>query len=592
MTSGVPTQASWFSNAKHAESLVEPVVRPAHPGVRRTRSLDVHDEIFITKRMVQSITHHNSPASDSRPLHPPVLSWRDALTRLQRDTSRTGWRRLQIEAMQLGCPPALWGSLYSRTIVQRGIFQCALLAVLEEPAHLHERALACIRDVATVATTPPARSPARPTGDFEFRLALTDAMSSPPMAIDLCIGIAGAYARSGFTSQPGAVDAALASARDAARAGDKSTLLSRVAHAGALALRGDAMWDGWLREGPADFQASCAVLVTCLDWLNLMQIDLTGVHAALLAAISDRHGESRRTAARSSGHPPLPPLSLELLLAEVMTIVRNGGLAADHPARRDSAQYQQLAAGILALCHTRAEFDAFGSSREPHLHYEKGFSNTSCLSGPLTTADAQEAAFINDENDDEDIHAAMAQLEADCIVALGHLRFDTPDALNTLLHRAVDSDLYPAVGQAAVWALQQIGAASLAGARATMRYASDPYARRQAQLIFGGAARNNPAAFDELAAQFQSTRWDEGRADFALPLALTDDLRCPALLVESLRQAPPSAADVSGILEALDQLDIAWQWIAEIQGIELPDFSRISNLPGLSFPPLERTLRA
>ena len=135
-------------------------------------------------------------------------------------------------------------------------------------------------------------------------------------------------------------------------------------------------------------------------------------------------------------------------------------------------------------------------------------------------------------------------------------------------------------------------AASLAGARATMRYASDPYARRQAQLIFGGAARNNPAAFDELAAQFQSTRWDEGRADFALPLALTDDLRCPALLVESLRQAPPSAADVSGILEALDQLDIAWQWIAEIQGIELPDFSRISNLPGLSFPPLERTLRA
>jgi hypothetical protein len=151
----------------------------------------------------------------------------------------------------------------------------------------------------------------------------------------------------------------------------------------------------------------------------------------------------------------------------------------------------------------------------------------------------------------------MAQLEADCIIALGHLHYDAPDAMNTLLHRAVDSDLHPAVGEAAVWALQQLGASSLPLARATMRYASDSYARQQARLIYGGAGRGNPIVFNELAAQFQATRWQDGRADLAMPLALTADPRCMPLLLTALDDSQLTASDRTAILDACDQLDKA-----------------------------------
>jgi len=496
--------------------------------------MDVYDAVRIKKRMLVQPTSRASdalpppPPAATLPLHPPIADWRDVVARFRRDASSRGWRLLRDESVRLGCPPALWSSLYARTILQRGIFQAALLAVLEEPDALRHAALAEIAAAARAAAAPPLRSPARLPSDFEHRLALTDAFSSPRNAADLCIGIARAFTE--VVQHPhhpaGAADAELDAARSAARSGRHTDLLRHVARAGAFAMRGDAVWDGWLREGPAQFQAACAVLMTCLDWLHILHLTPDLSPDAVRAAVAARHTQP---AQRSSSTHMHPPLDLESLLTQISLIVHHGGLPPQHPAAHDDEARTRLCAGVLSMCHARADFAAFGPPDD-------------CLPN---------------EPDDELFRAAMAQLEADCIIALGHLRYDAPDAMNTLLHRAVDSDLHPAVGEAAVWALQQLGASSLPLARATMRYASDSYARQQARLIYGGAGRGNPIVFNELAAQFQATRWQDGRADLAMPLALTADPRCMPLLLTALDDSQLTASDRTAILDACDQLDKA-----------------------------------
>ncbi len=515
---------------------------------------------------------NHSPNSKIDPhihlLEPHIRGWRDALERLRHDATRAGWRQLRAQAEAIGCPRPLWGSLYARTVLQRGVFQAALLAVLEESGAKRDTTLAHIAAVAYTAVAGPPYSPARPLSDFEHRIALTDATSSPPGAFALCIDLARAYAALDETQPaPGTADVLLDQARRASTHGDHAAMHQLVARAGALALRGDIFWDGWLREGPTDFQSCCVVLITCLDWVNLMGLaplaapaTQHATFAELCAAITDRYGQTRRSTPNQSEHEaPHAPIPLQDLLVEIAAIIRNGGLAADHPARRSSALRNALSAGVLALCHARAEIETFGPGNAPN--------------GTITN------------EDEDDMLAAMAQLEADCIVALGYLHYTTPDALNTLLHRAVDPDLHPAIGQAAVWALQQIGASSLPAARATMRYSSNPYARKQAQLIFGAAGRGHPEVFDELARAFNDLRWQDGRADLALPLALTEDPRAVSMLIAALATKPPTSSDVSAVLEALDQLDIAWHWVPETSGIDLPLHGRIDGLAGLSLPP-------
>lgn len=489
-----------------------------------------------------------------------IHGWRDALQRLQQDASPGGWRRLREEALHLGCPAPAWGSLYARTILQRGVFQTALLAALEEPPHRRRAASDHIARTARAAFAPPPPSPARGIGDFDHRLALRDAAASPPDAVDLCLAFADAYAALAAPPAPDAADQALDAARSAARRHDHRAMSVHTAHAAACAMRGASVWDGWLREGPQEFQAACVVLVTCLDWMRLMQLTpLPAVEAlipsldALRADVEDRYGERRRSKHEAAHTSHAAPLPLEQLLADVAALAGGGELPPGHPAQHDPQARRRLAHGLLALCHTRAEFEAFGAD----VH----------------------------EQDPDAVHAAMSQLEADCITALGRMRVDDAEALHTLLHRAVDADLHPAVNEAAVWALQEIGAPSLPLMRATFRYASDPYARRQALLAFGGAARGNPQAFDELAALFHDAGWQTGRRDFALPLALTADPRAAQALIAALQDAPPTSDDVSALLDALDQLSVAWRWHSDIAGIELPNGIRIAGLPGLAFAP-------
>jgi hypothetical protein len=496
----------------------------------------------------------------SRSLHPTIENWRDALRRVQDDATPDHWRRLRDDALRMGCPAPIWSSLYARTILQRGVFQTALLAVLEEPPSLRDAALAEIARAARASFTAPAPSPARPVGDFEHRLALHDAASSPHNAIELCIAFAAEYAAAAKPPAPEQADLALDAARTAARHSDIHSMITFFGRAAACAMRGAPVWDGWLREGPHEFQQACVVLVSCLDWLQIMQIaPLLGAEEqvrslqALREHITDRYGEQRRSSAAASPSTPLP---LDELLADVAALAGHGELPAEHPAHHDPDLRRRLTNSLLSLCHTRAEFDAFGAD--------------------------------SGEYDDEQVdsmRAAMTQLEADCIVALGRLRSDGTEALHTLLHRAVDDDLHPAIGEAAVWALQQIGAPSLPMLRATVRFTSDSYARRQALLAFGGAARGDSDAYDELTALFCSTPWHRDRRDVAMPIALTADGRAANFLIDALGQSPPSTADVDALLDALTHLAVPWRWISEIQGIELPDGTRIPALPGLTLRP-------
>lgn len=566
--------------------------RPTHPPVPPTTGVDAERAAPINERMNSSssfsplaspsstVSHPASnadaavgaaiDASHARRVRPGAASpaihgWRDALQRLQQDASPGGWRRLREEALHLGCPAQAWSSLYARTILQRGVLQAALLAVLEEPPHQRSAALDHIARTSRAAFAPPPPSPARGIGDFEHRLALRDAASSPPDAVDLCIAFARAYAEQAAPPAPDAADQALDAARSAARRRDHRAMSAHTAHAAACAMRGASVWDGWLREGPQEFQAACVVLVSCLDWLQLMQrTPLPAAEAlvssldALRADIEDRYGERRRSTHATEPAAHVAPLPLEQLLADIAALAGRGELPPGHPAQHDPEARRRLAHGLLALCHTRAEFEAFG------------------VDGFEQSPDAEQDA----------VHAAMSQLEADCITALGRLRTDDAEALHTLLHRAVDPDLHPAVNEAAVWALQEIGAPSLPLMRATFRYASDPYARQQALLAFGGAARGNPQAFDELAALFHHAGWQTGRRDFALPLALTGDPRAAQALIAALLDAPPTNDDVTALLDALDQLSVAWRWQSDIAGIELPNGVRIAGLPGLSYEPV------
>jgi hypothetical protein len=535
-------------------------------------AIDVEQGLLIKKRMLSTSLPFPSaendaipnsvPARDfrSRSLHPTIENWRDALRRVQADATLDHWRRLRDDALRMGCPAPIWASLYARTILQRGVFQAALLAVLEEPSSLRDGALAEIARAARASFAAPPPSPARPIDDFEHRLALRDAASSPQHAIDLCIAFANEYAALTPIPAPDQADLALDAARSAARCNDMNTMITFVGRAAACAMRGAPVWDGWLREGPHEFQQACVVLVSCLDWMQIMQIaPLLSVDEqarslpALREHITDRYGERRRSDSLASASAPLP---LDQLLADVAALAGHGELPADHPAHHDPDLRRRLTNSLLSLCHTRAEFDAFG-------------------------ADSGEYA---DEQVDS-MRAAMTQLEADCIVALGRLRSDITEALHTLLHRAVDDELHPAIGEAAVWALQQIGAPSLPMLRATVRFTSDSYARRQALLAFGGAARGDSDAYDELTALFYSTPWHLDRRDVAMPIALTADGRAANFLIDALGQSPPSATDVTALLDALTHLAIPWRWIPEIHGIELPDETRIAALPGLALRP-------
>jgi hypothetical protein len=98
----------------------------------------------------------------------------------------------------------------------------------------------------------------------------------------------------------------------------------------------------------------------------------------------------------------------------------------------------------------------------------------------------------DDKMEDGERAMMLQELERDGLLVIGHLRYVSADCLNTLLDRATDPELDRSVTDAAVWALQQLGAVALEPARKTARFASDPFAREQAGRVLAGHESGRP----------------------------------------------------------------------------------------------------
>lgn len=411
---------------------------------------------------------------------PAIASWRDALTRLEHDATCRGWLTLRRAALRTGFEPALWDHLYPGIIIQRGLFQTLLLAALQEPAGAHDATFDEIAQRARALRFDHGQVDRRfmlAADRRRFNIAAAAARSRHATAVALYTRLMRAYVApeaDGPQAAPDLADSAMASARDAAAQGDPDRMLAQIAHAGALALRGDTLWDGWLREGDDGFHSAVTMLITQLDWAYLTGFTPLGAPdqerrrvQRYADAISDRYSIVTHDPHRTPTPPEFGPSDLyewvppAAVLDVMHTILQNGGLSDAERAAMPRARLRGLGDGVLSMIQTRANIESFGPPPQ-------------------------------DDMDDDERTLMLQALERDGLLVIGHLRYVSADGLNTLLGRATDPELDGSVSDAAVWALQQLGNAALEPARKTARFASDPFARQQAERVLAGHERGRP----------------------------------------------------------------------------------------------------
>jgi len=307
--------------------------------------------------------------------------------------------------------------------------------------------------------------------------------------------------------------------------------LSLMMEAGALMLRGGAMWRGWQDEGSPTFQKRAIDLYAVFEIREAI-LPLQAIEAERLRADALATSLQPQDRGKADSRPPK----------------RNK--KSDKAARDEIQRMVELTQRDEPL--SDAEIQRMGHAYAAHIEQAKGI-------------------LFNISPLPEDI-AQVVQIIA--VQALGILRCTDPEVISSLItyvvdafadedddqlpnvdkHSAFDGMEFKLLGNA-VQALQRIGPPALPVCMTFMRNSFHRLARFEIAQVLGVAGRGSDEVFEYLREQFESTDVELGKTRWALPLALLHDDRAIPWLAQALEATRNEADENVRELDAIDYLD-------------------------------------
>jgi len=462
----------------------------------------------------------------------PLNHWREYLARFQHSATTQGFveflalathRRDAIPAFQLA--PLQFFALIN------DLFSAYLLACVQTPPEETTAALEEI-DQATQHIQYDETPPAQVTAEVRalYPSITTNHRSSMMRLSPLLRGVFARYTQGQYDLNH-SVDALFKESCGLSLADQDDASLSLMMEAGALMLRGGAMWRGWQDEGSPTFQKRAIDLYAVFEIreaiLPLQAIEAERLRADALAVSLQPQGRDN-----AESRPPK----------------RNK--KSDRAARDEIQRLVELTQRDEPL--SDAEIQRMGLAYTAHVEQAKEI-------------------LFNISPLPEDI-AQVVQIIA--VQALGILRCTDPEVISSLITYVVDAFADEADDQLpnldddidfdgvefkllgkAVQALQRIGPPALPICMTFMRNSFHRLARFEIARAVGVVGRGSDEIFDYLREQFENADVELGKTRWAMPLALLHDDRAIPLLAQGLEATRDEAEEIMREMEAIEYLD-------------------------------------
>ena len=467
-----------------------------------------------------------------------IKNWQDWLAEFQRIASTSGWLDFMDISDDDEIPLRQWAAVYMIP-VQTTLSKAMLLACLQAPPAETDAALAAIAKAGSaVHFGKPPRSLKRDQRAV-YQESTRYIVRSLPSTAELLLSVFTHYVRGEYDMQ---VDANLLM-RDAltqCNTRDRSAALVSIGKAGAAALRGSGIWNGWADEGPDEFRHWGLSLTTMLDGFRSLQ------------PLGDLAEERARCAERAAA------LSTKRQVDEPAAVIDDELIEAG-PSEEFAAEFAAILENEEPL--TDAEIQALGHSYQ--------------LFGEAAVR-ALELVDVIPEADGVDRDDVISM----SVEMLGVLRYGESQAINLLVDIIVSQDelMDDTLVSMAIWSLQQMGPAVLKTALDFARYSSLDKPRSDMLTVLAVAGRGSDEVFDYLAKLFNDTPWANSRTRYASPLALTHDARAVPLIVEALRSPAVTENDAWLLLDALQELEVTFFINADTRAVDIPGHGVIDDV--------------
>jgi hypothetical protein len=478
-------------------------------------------------------------------------TWQDWLAEFLYSASAEGWREYMAQLNENAIQPWQWAAMYPM-ILEHDLTAAMLLACLQTPPDQAEATLVnIVAQARDVRFGKPSATLKRQLKEL-YRETTKKLIRDLTTRVDFFQAVFLSYLRADYNMERDA-NWELREAQALMAMNQRTRALELAGRAGAVGLRGQAIWHGWADEGTPEFCGWALSLTTMLESfesiLPLADVatERTRAAARVQALSPDRRKMSEPTEAKSPAHFDARSISPEKFIEQWTSLLDRELPLSDAEIAAMGERYEQLADSAMTV-----------------------------LSVP-----SHEQPF--------EVHDGVMGAAATMI---GLLRYDDEFAVNRLLEIIRNHSYSGDTVNNAVWALQQLGPVALKLCFDFVRYTSLDEARDDALEALGVLGKGNEEIFAYLTQQFQETTWDNGKARFAYPLALVRDQRATPLIIEVMRDPLVTDDDAWELLDALEELEVEFTTDEARHAIDITGYGVIENvLPRDWTPRAEREAR-
>ncbi|MEP7199012.1 MAG: SEC-C metal-binding domain-containing protein [Chloroflexota bacterium] len=481
----------------------------------------------------------------------PITTWQGWRDAFARDASPEGWADfMSVSNKDDGPPPWQWSPLFP-LVMQSDLTNAMLLACLQLPPASAEAALASLRQQThALRFDKPPRQLKRAVKEV-YRESTKMFLRDLPGEADFFQSLFLHYLRGDYDPR-GDANVLLREAQALVAMSQRARALDLAGRAGAAALRGARVWDGWADEGQPEFRHWMLALTTMLEGLAGANIIPLGdvaserVRAAeRAAALSPDEKHERKPAAAEPD--ALDEFNLtEKFVSEWVDVVNRG---------------ESLSAGEIAAL------------------------------GPRYDQYVEAAMRVFEMSDQLPPQFPVDMVTSLAVTTIGVMRYTDEFAIHKLIEVIRDQgDTYSdKTISAAIWSLEQLESAALPPTFDFVRYSSDEAARTDMLEVLGHVGRGAAEVWDFLTQQFMDTTWENGKIQYARPLSLLHDARAVPLIADALSDPIADEDDAWELLDALEELSVPFTTNRSKRAVTIPDYGVIEDaLPEDWVPRAER----
>ncbi len=377
---------------------------------------------------------------------------------------------------------------------------------------------------------------------------------------------------------------------------NRAGALEMIGRAGAAALRGLDLWQGWTHEGSLEFRQWALSLHSAVgDWEWLLPLEAADVERGRVPpriGLEPEKGLLLATAAVGSGHETEDELDAEApehdetdLETVWMNLVSRDTPLTDEEIKALGGRYEmlvQLSLHALQKNMRGPDTDAasLGIKSLGLLRYRHPIAIEALIELIVVQSEIEaQRAFFDGLEEDEEMTMTMT-MTIGRRTAIGDHNVDDYDYVVDDFEGEYDDDGFGAAGLAgdAVWALQQMGNAAVPAVLEFLRYSTNTVARHELLEVLGVAGRGSQEAFDYLAGEFDYIAWSNVKTALALPLARLRDPRAIPIIVDALRHPAVSDSDAWNLLDALEELGVTLYVNRDHLSVNIPDYGVIEGV--------------